>query len=81
MTRSLPIDGETQSFVSPFDDYSMVTEAERVLHSGEAFAAKQEGKFWLVEDFLPDMERVRVLVAVNDVDRKSHLAQAVPPNS
>ena len=77
VTRFLPIDGKAQSFVSPFDGPGVVTEAERVLHSGEAFAVKQEGKFWLVENFLPDMEQVRVLVVVDDVDRESHLAQAV----
>ena len=52
MTQSLPIDGETQSFVSPFEGHSVVTEAERVLCSGEAFAA-------------------------DNVDRESHLSQAV----
>ena len=42
VTRSLPIDGKTQSFVFPFDDPSMVTEAKRVLHSGEAFAGQSD---------------------------------------
>ena len=55
----------------------MITEAERALHSGEALAAKQERKSRLVEDFHPDMEQVRIPVPVDDVDRESHLAQAV----
>ena len=65
------------SLLSPVDGQSVITEAERALHSGEALAAKQERKSRLVEDFHPDMEQVRIPVPVDDVDRESHLAQAV----
>ena len=68
LTQSLLIDRETPSFVFPINGQGMVTEADRALHSGEAFIVGQEGKFPLVEGFHPDMEQVGFPVPVNDVD-------------